>query len=284
MRIAAQDQGRTGPNQTRPALKAKETPKTAGPSTQDRFESGGPAGTPTSPPARPTFLQTVGRLARGPVTATAAFIGAAAAVPLAMMVSGDALARNHGMDSAALREPSTAVVRPQDETSEPAPVEKRLFDKLDRNGNGRIKRDEVVGYMKSIGVDRGMLGLIHNQGSKLIMKELDGNRDGVVVPRELTAAMRKAEDPDGLMKPENLDATFKSFDGNRDGKLSQAELQKAVYGKLERGTPYASLISKNVARFLGDIMDTIRDRKVSAEEFSSAASRLHTLRTENAGG
>ena len=270
---------------TRTAQSAAGAPKATRaktPNQVDGFELPRQQTASSSTPQQASLLGRIGQLVTGPAAATAALIGAAAAAPLALMISGDAMARAHVNPRALHDDTLVSVVRPAETDATPSAIDKVVFDKLDRNKDGRIKRDEVVDYMKSIGVDRGLFGLIHSQGSKAIMKELDGNKDGSVKRGEMTAALAKIKDPDGLMKPENVGNTFRGFDRNNDGKLTSSEIQRVVSDKLPPDTPYASLVSKNVTRFLTDIMDTNRDKKVSSTEFSNATASLNALRTQNA--
>lgn len=98
---------------------------------------------------------------------------------------------------------------------------KKVFKRLDKNGDGRLTYDELSrGFTIVFGRE-----VSHVEMQKLI-EDIDGDADGYISYEEF---LRVAINRNQLLDEKNLKLAFESFDLNKDGKLSADEI-KAVLG------------------------------------------------------
>lgn len=119
------------------------------------------------------------------------------------------------------------------------------FDRMDRDGDGKIERGERRrhmhrggkrmhrgdhGAMAAIRLDTdgdGRISTIEAAASRFATTfgEIDRNRDGYLVRSELDAAAEKRRSEFAAKRMQRFEAKFTEADANRDGRLSRAEVE-----------------------------------------------------------
>lgn len=114
------------------------------------------------------------------------------------------------------------------------------FDRLDRNGDGKLDASERPrwrghrghrgGLAQAIRLDTdgdGRISKAEAAGSKLAagFDQADRNRDGYLVHRELRAAAEQRRNEHAATRRQSREAKFTAADADRDGKLSRAEVE-----------------------------------------------------------
>ena len=119
------------------------------------------------------------------------------------------------------------------------------FDRLDRDGDGKLQQGERRrhmhhggkrmrrghhGAMAAVRLDTdgdGRISTIEAATSRLGKNfgEIDRNRDGYLVRSELDAAAEKRRGEFAAKRMQRFEAKFAEADGNRDGRLSRAEVE-----------------------------------------------------------
>ena len=172
----------------------------------------------------------------------------APALMIGMALAGGALAAPQ--DPAAQPQPRPTLDRNQDgavDRSEAAahPRLAERFDRLDRDGDGKLEQGERRrhmhrggkrmhrghhGAMAAIRLDTdgdGRISTIEAAKSRFgkTFAEVDRNRDGYLVRSELDAAAEKRRGEFVAKRMQRFEAKFAEADGNRDGRLSRAEVE-----------------------------------------------------------
>ena len=116
--------------------------------------------------------------------------------------------------------------RPDGEPGEKRPFPKdvdpeALFGRLDRNGDGKISKDEIP------------------EGGRGFLERLDANKDGEITKEEFKAGAAKLRPGDSLPRPGGPGgdgALFRALDANGDGRISAEEMSRApeALKKLDR--------------------------------------------------
>ena len=116
------------------------------------------------------------------------------------------------------------------------------FDRMDRDGDGKIEQGERHrrmhrggkrghhGAMAAIRLDTdgdGRISTIEAGTSRFAKTfgEIDRNRDGYLVRSELDAAAEKRRGEFAARRMQRFEAKFTEADANRDGRLSRAEVE-----------------------------------------------------------
>ena len=107
------------------------------------------------------------------------------------------------------------------------------FSKFDKNGDGRISRDEA------------------REGSDRMFSEIDTNKDGFISQEEMQAHHKTMHDEFREGMREKMRDHWKSADKDGDGALSRAEVEAASMKRLSRDF---------------DKIDTNKDGKLSEDE------------------
>lgn len=107
------------------------------------------------------------------------------------------------------------------------------FSKFDKNGDGRISRDEA------------------REGSDRMFNDIDTNKDGFISKEEMQAHHKIMHDEFRESMREKMRDHWKSADKDGDGSLSRTEVEAAHMKRLSRDF---------------DKLDTNKDGKLSADE------------------
>ncbi|CAH8351154.1 unnamed protein product [Eruca vesicaria subsp. sativa] len=105
---------------------------------------------------------------------------------------------------------------------------KRVFQTFDKNGDGRITKQELNDSLENLGIyipDKDLTQMIHN---------IDTNHDGCLDIEEFESLYRSIVDEhhnDGETEEEDMKEAFNVFDQNGDGFITVEEL-KSVMGSL----------------------------------------------------
>ncbi|KAF8093955.1 hypothetical protein N665_0373s0012 [Sinapis alba] len=105
---------------------------------------------------------------------------------------------------------------------------KRVFQTFDKNGDGRITKQELNDSLENLGIyipDKDLTQMIH---------KIDTNQDGCVDIEEFESLYRSIVDEhhnDGGTEEEDMKEAFNVFDQDRDGFITGEEL-KSVMGSL----------------------------------------------------
>ena len=137
---------------------------------------------------------------------------------------------------------------------------KRIFNRFDANGDGKISEEELVAVLKSLGSDTS------KDEVKRIMSEIDTDSDGSISIDEFVGfckGIAGESEGDGI---DDLREAFKLYDLNNNGLISATELQQ-ILSRL--GESYTV---ENCANMIKSA-DTDGDGCVDFEEFKKMMSR-----------
>ncbi|OMJ82598.1 hypothetical protein SteCoe_16644 [Stentor coeruleus] len=94
------------------------------------------------------------------------------------------------------------------------------FKRLDKNGDGKLSREELLeAYKSQLGYEAAL------EEVEKIMQQVDSNNSGFIDYSEFLIASAQK---DVLLSKNNLDNAFKAFDSDGSGKISAAELKELL--------------------------------------------------------
>ncbi|OMJ90666.1 hypothetical protein SteCoe_6946 [Stentor coeruleus] len=94
------------------------------------------------------------------------------------------------------------------------------FKRLDKNGDGKLSREELLeAYKSQLGYEAAL------EEVEKIMQQVDSNNSGFIDYSEFLMASAQK---DILLSKNNLDNAFKAFDADGSGKISAAELKELL--------------------------------------------------------
>ncbi|KAH7847429.1 hypothetical protein Vadar_025930 [Vaccinium darrowii] len=136
---------------------------------------------------------------------------------------------------------------------------KKVFDKFDTNGDGKISVSELRSVFKALGVDR-----ISSEDIKEAVTEIDKDGDGAIDLHEFADFQRATAAPGGGgggrgSGKETSDA-FEIYDRDKNGLISAQELHEVMKGLGEKCSVH------DCARMIGSV-DVDGDGCVNFEEF-----------------
>ncbi|KAH9615647.1 hypothetical protein KSS87_013110 [Heliosperma pusillum] len=94
---------------------------------------------------------------------------------------------------------------------------KKVFDRFDSNGDGKISGEELAGMISALGSDTSATEIDR------MMEEMDSDKDGVITLAEFADFCSKKVDDDESGSRELRDA-FDMYDQDNNGLISSAEL------------------------------------------------------------
>lgn len=126
----------------------------------------------------------------------------------------------------------------------------QVFFSLDRNGDGRISKTELLAkYGEIVGVVEA------EREVSEIMQKIDLDGSGFIDYKEfLKASMEKSK----TANKESLDAAFKMFDRDGDGRISAEELRWVLSGGMVQDSSWEGLLRE---------IDTNQDGEIDLREF-----------------
>jgi calcium-dependent protein kinase len=121
----------------------------------------------------------------------------------------------------------------------------QVFFSLDRNGDGRISKTELLAkYGEIVGVVEA------EREVSEIMQKIDLDGSGFIDYKEfLKASMEKSKNAN----KESLDAAFKMFDRDGDGRISAEELRWVLSGGMVQDSSWEDLLREIDANQDGEI-------------------------------
>mgnify|MGYP000385443754 FL=1 len=127
---------------------------------------------------------------------------------------------------------------------------KQVFRSIDRNGDGKLSRDELVEYSMIMGVV--------NAESEVdqIMREVDTDQNGYI---DYTEFIKASFDFNKYLTAERLKAAFNVFDSDRNGMISASELKNI----LKKGGSYDEEVWKQIIKEV----DKNGDGMIDIQEF-----------------
>ena len=158
----------------------------------------------------------------------------------------------------------------------------RLFERMDRDGDGSVSKNEVKKHLKNAGVKAGPFGVVHSKASEAFIDNLDKDKNEAVswnefqgVAKDLMPAHIK--NADGRIDPELANSAYKELDANQDGSVSKDELRTATYNQLPENQSYRSRIAEVAAKLGIDALDTDRNGAIERPEFDEAVQHASDL-------
>lgn len=140
---------------------------------------------------------------------------------------------------------------------------KKIFNKFDKNGDGRISRSELKDVLKALGSD------ISSDEVKRIMSEIDTDGDGYIDLEEFTNFHHhnhKSNDNDSDNVNKELRDAFDLYDLDKNGLISASEL----HAVLKRLGEKCSL--SDCSRMIRSV-DADGDGSVNFDEFKKMMTR-----------
>ena len=110
-----------------------------------------------------------------------------------------------------------------------------MFRLLDKNGDGKISKDELALVYEKKGLS------ILKGSTEQIMIECDINKSGYIDYTEFLVACRKKELIESV---KNLEAAFRYFDIDKNGKISAFELREMLGDEGAKHTSWSKLIQE----------------------------------------
>lgn len=130
---------------------------------------------------------------------------------------------------------------------------REAFKIFDKDGDGKIDREELGTVMRALGQSPTQREIDD------LVNEIDQNNDSVINFAEfLTMMARQVKEQD--VEAEIVEA-FKVFDADGDGKISQAELIRVL-------TTIGEKLTEDEARQMLEAADTDSDGQIDIEEFA----------------
>ena len=144
-------------------------------------------------------------------------------------------------------------------TSEDEKELKNTFAQFDKNGDGRLSKQELIdGYAKLVGEEQA------EEDTENIMTEVDINKDGFVDYSEfIIASMSKKK----LLSKKNLNEAFAAFDTDGSGTITVDEI-KSILGAVE-----GNQSDETWNKIISDV-DTDKNGKIDLEEFRDMMNKI----------
>lgn len=131
----------------------------------------------------------------------------------------------------------------------------RIFDKFDKNGDGKISCAELKNVLRALGSETS------TEEVKRIMAEIDKNGDGYIDPREFAQFYCSGSNGDGQSDASrDLRDAFDLYDADKNGLISATELHSVLKGLGEK-------CSLSDCRRMIKSVDVDGDGNVNFEEF-----------------
>ncbi|GAA0185714.1 calmodulin-related [Lithospermum erythrorhizon] len=96
----------------------------------------------------------------------------------------------------------------------------KVFQRFDRNGDGRISADELKDVLKALGSTSSP------EDISLMMQEIDIDKDGYINLKEFSSFIKPKESSDGGIN--ELKEAFDMYDENHNGLISANELHQIL--------------------------------------------------------
>jgi calcium-binding protein CML len=134
---------------------------------------------------------------------------------------------------------------------------KKVFDKFDTNGDGKISVSELRSVFKALGVDR-----TSSEEIKEAVSEIDKDGDGAIDLREFVDFHRINGAPDGSGRGsgKEINDAFEMYDRDKNGLISAQELHEVMQGLGQKCSV------NDCAKMIGSV-DVDGDSCVNFEEF-----------------
>lgn len=130
---------------------------------------------------------------------------------------------------------------------------KKIFQKLDQNGDGRLTYKELKDGFKKLDPNERISGVTENDLNRII-EEVDQDMNGYIEYEEF---LRVTVNKRSIIDENNLRLAFDKFDENKDGRLSGEEIRKVL------GSADHEYIKEMISK-----IDENNDGFINYEEFS----------------
>lgn len=129
------------------------------------------------------------------------------------------------------------------------------FERYDKNGDGKLSKEEIADVLKSLGA------VCSDQSIQELITEIDTNKDGFVDFEEFCLLQRCANS--SSRKKDDLVAAFQLFDMDNDGYITAKELHAVMLSMGDRGS------SLDECRKMINKFDKNGDGRVDLQEFEA---------------